>query len=141
MGFDLPVPLKQLYTTIANGGFGPGEGFLGVPSRKAPARPNLVTLYRTYSRRPGFPWPTRLLPVTFDGADVSFCVDCDHSKHRVISFDGALADLEKSDISQPRRSWPYPAHPAPACFRTRARSFDEFLEMWLADETQLYRWL
>jgi hypothetical protein len=140
LGFELPHSLKDLYREVANGGFGPGHGFFGVPSRNASSARDLVGEYRKCSRRPGLQWPDLLLPVIYCGCDVFFCVDCHHREHRIIVFDGALGSLNESDISDPRSEWPYPDHPRPASFRTRAKSFEDFLEMWLADERQLYRW-
>src|SRR4051794_22979980 len=61
LGFNLPALLKELYTLIANGGFGPGRGLLGVPSRKTPGALNLVKEYRNCLRRPGLQWPAHLL--------------------------------------------------------------------------------
>lgn len=140
LGFELPALLRTLYMEVANGGFGPGEGFLGVPSRKAVSRLDLVKAYRNCRGRGG-QWPKHLLPVVYAGCDVFFCIDCDNTKSRVIMFDGDLGGLEESDISEPRSQWPYPDSPLAVCFRTRAKSFEDFLETWLADETQLYRWV
>jgi hypothetical protein len=142
LGFELPPLLKILYLEVANGGFGPGpcQGILGVPSRKAAGRLNVVKAFRNCSGR-GWQWPVHLLPVVYAGGDVFFCIDCDHAKNRVIAFDGDLGGLEESDISEPRNEWPYPDSPLAVCFRTRAESFEEFLEMWLVDESQLYRWV
>jgi hypothetical protein len=140
LGFKLPPLFVTLYREIANGGFGPPHGFLGVPSRNAPASLDLVKAYRARDRAVQ-QWPARLLPVLHAGCDVHFCIDCSHIAHRVIVFDGDLGHLEESDVSEPRSLWPYPEHPLAVCFRTRADCFEGFLEMWLADETQLFRWV
>lgn len=140
LGFELPSPLKTLYLEVANGGFGPGEGFLGVPSRKATTSMNLVKAYRNCGGT-GPQWPTHLVPVVYAGCNVYFCIDCDCAKNRVIMFDGDLGGLKESDISEPRSRWPFPDSPLGVCFRTRAKSFEDFLEMWLADEAQLFRWV
>jgi hypothetical protein len=140
LGFELPFLLKTLYMEVASGGFGPYQGFLSVPSSETAGGLDLVRAYRNCSGR-GWQWPAHLLPVVYNGCDVYFCIDCDNAKNRVIVFDGDLGDLEESDISEPRSEWPYPDHPLAVCFRTRAESFEDFLEMWLADETQLYRWV
>jgi len=140
LGYELPLLLKILYTEIANGGFGPGEGFLGVPSENSPRDQDLVQAFRDCSRRPRLQWPGQLLPVIYCGCDVFFCIDCADATNRIVMFDGDLGDLEERDISEPRSLWPYPDHIMPACFRTRVQSFEGFLDMWLTDETQLYRW-
>lgn len=139
LGFDLPSLLRTVYLEIGNGGFGPGEGFLPIRLGKAVKGIDLGTVFRGCSKRPG--WPAHLLPIIYCGCDVYFCVDCDHSKHRVVMFDGDLGGLEESDVSEPRKKWPYPDSSLGVCFRTRAKSLEEFLEMWLADETQLFRWV
>jgi hypothetical protein len=138
LGFQLPPLVKTMYLEIGNGGFGPAEGFLPIRVGEAAAGMDLVMVYRDCSGRPG--WPPHLLPIVYAGCDVYFCIDCDHLNNRVIMFDGDLGGLEESDVSEPRRKWPYPDSPLGVCFRTRAKSLVEFLIMWLADETQLYRW-
>lgn len=139
LGFELPPLLESIYLEIGNGGFGPAEGFLPIPVGKAAAGMDIVKVYRDCRGRTG--WPPHLLPIVYAGCDVYFCVDCDHAKYRVVMFDGDLGDLEESDVSEPRKKWSYPDSPLGVCFRTRAKSLVEFLEMWLADETQLYRWV
>ncbi len=140
LGFPLPHLLMEIYTQVANGGFGPGEGFIGVSSTRMAAEADLVKQYKNCLRRDGLGWPVPLLPAVYCGCDVFFCIDCGDIKNRVIMFDGDLGGLDESDMSEPRSQWPYPDHPKPLCFRTRATSFANFLEMWLTDETQLFRW-
>jgi hypothetical protein len=140
LGFELPLLLKTLYMEIANGGFGPGDGFVGVPSHNSPRDQDIVQAFQDCSRRPRLQWPAQLLPVNYCGCDVFFCIDCADATNRIVMFDGDLGDLEECDISEPRSLWPYPDHSMPACFRTRAQSFEDFLDLWLADETQLYQW-
>lgn len=82
LGLKLPSLLKTLYTEVANGGFGPGQGFLGVPSRKSTAGLNLVKAYRNCGGR-AWQWPAHLLPAVYAGCDVFFCIDCDDAKNRV----------------------------------------------------------
>jgi hypothetical protein len=139
LGVELPSLLKTLYLEIGNGGFGPAEGFLPIRFGGDAKDMDLLTVARRKLEIPG--WPAHLLPIIYCGCDVYFCVDCDHSKHRVIMFDGDLGGLEESDVSEPRKNWPYPDSPLGVCFRTRAKSLVEFVEMWLADETQLFRWV
>jgi hypothetical protein len=139
LGFQLPPLLKNLYLEIANGGFGPSEGFLGVPTRKSTFRLSLLKAYRNCTH--GRQWPEHLLPVVYCGCEVFFCIDCDHRTYRVITFDGYLGDLEECDISEPRSQWPYPDSLLAACFQKRAKSFTAFLEMWLEEESQLFCWV
>jgi SMI1/KNR4 family protein SUKH-1 len=70
LGFALPHPLRQLYSEIANGGFGPGAGLLSLEE--------LVQTYLGLLEKPPGPrgqkWPRQLLPITRDdpGHD---CID------------------------------------------------------------------
>jgi SMI1 / KNR4 family (SUKH-1) len=138
LGFELPFLLKTLYMEVANGGFGPGEGFLSVPSRNVAAGLNLVKTYRNCNGR-GWQWPTHLVPVVYAGCDVFFCLDYDSLKNRVVMFDGDLGGLEESDVSEPHSQLAYSDSPMGVCFRTISKSFHEFLEMWLEEESQLFR--
>lgn len=140
LGFKMPPLLKSLYTEIANGGFGPSQGFLGVPSRKVKAGYHLVNAYRRFAHRKKLKWPKRLLPINYLGCDVWFCIDCSDVNRRVIMFDSDLGGLEESDAATPRRSWPYPRNPFGVCFRVRSKSFETFLKVWLSDSSRLFRW-
>jgi hypothetical protein len=89
LGFPLPDLLRELYTTIADGGFGPSGGLLPllrpVPETKLmngslPGRESVVELYEAF--RVGDPedetgpWPDRLLPIVDHGCAIRSCVDC-----------------------------------------------------------------
>jgi hypothetical protein len=60
LGFALPPPLRQLYTAVADGGFGPGSGLMSLA--------DVVARYRALTERPpgrrGQKWPAHLLPIT-----------------------------------------------------------------------------
>jgi hypothetical protein len=62
LGFQLPEPVRQLYTRIANGGFGPYSGLLPLQ--------DMVTTYLSLREEPPGPrgqeWPDELLPLTSD---------------------------------------------------------------------------
>jgi SMI1 / KNR4 family (SUKH-1) len=64
LGFQLPEPLRQLHTRIANGGFGPYSGLLPLQ--------DMVTTYLRLREEPPGPrgqeWPDELLPMTSDGS-------------------------------------------------------------------------
>jgi SMI1/KNR4 family protein SUKH-1 len=58
--FALPPPLRQLYTLVADGGFGPGSGLMSLD--------DVVATYDALTKRApgrrGQKWPVQLLPVT-----------------------------------------------------------------------------
>lgn len=68
LGFPFPEDLKQLYSAIADGGFGPGDGFISLDE--------VVSYYEELRANPpsegGQPWPAHLLP--FNRYDL--CCDC-----------------------------------------------------------------
>lgn len=113
LGFSLPDDLAQLYTEVANGGFGPGDGL--APLEDAAAH------YRDLMAEPpgegGQTWPDHLLPInlTDPGAD---CYDLKSGK--IVLWDvETLAD--GPDDETWRRS-----------FRIVAKSLDAWLEEWLS---------
>lgn len=92
LDFPLPAFLRRVYTAIANGGFGPGRGLLGVPGGAADEHgSSLVDLYDSFSAAnpedPGWRWPERLVPICCWGESVYSCVDC-------ATPEGALACLD-----------------------------------------------
>src|SRR6185295_9456697 len=60
LGFALPVPLRQLYSQVGNGGFGPVAGIMPLKQ--------LVDTYLDLKKNPpgqrGQTWPPHLLPIT-----------------------------------------------------------------------------
>lgn len=93
LGLQLPALLRRLYTDIANGGFGPGYGLIGVPPDGATddLGQNLVSLYTSYRERdpadPHWRWPVGLLPVAHLGCAMYACVDCTVQGSAVIWFE------------------------------------------------------
>jgi len=112
LGFPLPDDLKQLYGSIADGGFGPGSGL--VPLDEA------VSYYEELSADPpgegGQPWPAQLLPIN----RYDLCCDCYDVKSGAIVFWDEEALLEgPSD-----RVWE-------GSFKPAAASLSAYLETWL----------
>lgn len=110
LGFGLPDDLKQLYTEIANGGFGPGDGLASLNE--------VARRYRELTASPpgeqGQKWPERLLPfiLTVPGAD---CYDLETGQ--IVLWDEELL----ADGAQWEQS-----------FRKDAESLTAWLEAWLA---------
>ncbi len=96
LGFTLPVLLVDIYAEIANGGFGPGYGLLGLGDggfaddlghtadalylKNARPDPQLAT----------WAWPKGLLPVSHMGCAIYHCVDCQSG--RMIIFEPSWWD-------------------------------------------------
>jgi SMI1 / KNR4 family (SUKH-1) len=82
LGFSLPPFLARIYGGIANGGFGPGGGLLGLDEAVA-----AYARVRTGAELPrGRSWPDGLLPVV--ARDPGFyCVDTTTEAGRVVDWD------------------------------------------------------
>ena len=114
LGFALPEDLKQLYTSIANGGFGPSVGFLSLAE--------VAARYREFRSEPQGPcdemWPEHLLPIIpVDMGEA--CYDLETGK--IICWDQEeLVDEDSEDAAWDRSFTPW------------ADSLAEWLERWLA---------
>jgi hypothetical protein len=97
--FPLPDLLRELYATVADGGFGPSYGFLPLlkPGPDGSPYESAVLLYAFLRRgdrdHPSYPWPERLLPFLDWGCAVLSCVDCSSPSLPVFRDDssGSLA--------------------------------------------------
>jgi len=82
LAFPLPQLLRELYATLADGGFGPSYGLLPLlkPAPDESAFESVVLLYSLLRRGdrecPATPWPERLLPILHWGCAILSCVDC-----------------------------------------------------------------
>jgi SMI1 / KNR4 family (SUKH-1) len=112
LGFRLPDPLRQLYTQIANGGFGPYSGLLPLQ--------DVVTTYLSLREDPPGPrgqkWPEELLPLTSD--DAGHCCINRNS--------GALVfwDIEELASGGSDKVWK-------KSFKAEAPDLSAWLEKWL----------
>jgi hypothetical protein len=124
LGFALPAVLRRVYTEVANGGFGPGYGLVGLPGGwTAEHGESIVELYRTYSDDSfegefGAPWPGGLVPVCDLGDGVLACVDTTHPDGRVVAFDFEQIDPDEPDT-------------VADAFREIAPSVEAWLQAWL----------
>ncbi len=78
-GFALPEALRDLYLGVANGGFGPGYGILGVDDGATDDRgDNVEQLYEHLSAPdpevPDYEWRAQALPFCYFGCQVYACV-------------------------------------------------------------------
>jgi hypothetical protein len=79
LGFALPALLREYYTQIGNGGFGPGLGIIGLPGGWTSDYGSIVDIYelvKADSVPPGTDWQAGLLPFCEWGCNTYWCVDC-----------------------------------------------------------------
>jgi hypothetical protein len=82
LGFAFPPFLRRAWGEVADGGFGPGGGLLGVDAAVA-----AYARLRTGEELPrGRSWPDRLLPVV-ERDPGFYSVDCSTSEGRVVDWD------------------------------------------------------
>jgi hypothetical protein len=122
LGLRLPPPLVAIYTRVANGGFGPAYGLLGLPGGATEERKlDAVGLY-FHLRLPAegdplWSWPRHLLPVGHLGCGMYACVDCS-------TDDGAVVWFEPNPHAD--------GEPWDDAFIPLAPSLAMWLENWLA---------
>jgi hypothetical protein len=121
LGFTLPSSIRRVYGEIANGGFGPSYGLLGLSGGMLNEdHADAVTLYQAY-RQPDpedvfWKWPTALLPLGHLGCAMYLCADC--------SCDAAPINWFEPNPHTQGEPWDDSFFPL-------ARSFDEWLLAWL----------
>jgi hypothetical protein len=124
LGVRFPTLLRRLYLEVANGGFGPGPGLVGVRGGATTDRgKSIEDLYAEMLDAQGenaaWVWPRMLVPVS-DLGGVFACVDCATDAGRVVEFDFEELDEEgRGDGGWSR------------AFRERSPSLAAYLEEWL----------
>jgi len=129
LGFTLPLLLKDIYLHVANGGFGPGYGLLGIHGGAyepiGDKQYTMLDLYKAFrNRRKNPPWPDFLLPIAYWGCEIYSCVDCQLSEAPVFAFD-------------PNRHGDGPWR---CDCRLHANSLTEWLRRWLDGEDLWRNW-
>ena len=124
LGFKLPQLLRRIYTEVANGGFGPSYGLLGICGGAANEdRRDSVELYEWFRKaRPDddhWHWPERLLPLGHLGCAMFCCADCSSETTPIIWFE-----------PNPHED----GEPWTDCFIPFAESLGEWLTAWLDGE-------
>jgi hypothetical protein len=117
LGFALPAPLRQLYTEVADGGVGPGDGLYSLDQ--------LLAKWREFTTEPvgpqGQDWPAKLLPIHGEEWNV---VSIDRDSGRLIYWD--LEEIEDDDETDPANpTWG-------GSFVAEAESLEAWLDKWLA---------
>jgi hypothetical protein len=131
LGFGLTPLLRRLYVDVANGGFGPAYGLLGLHGGKTnEAGFDSVAQYK-FLQRPHpddkhWVWPNGLLPVGHVGCAMFLCVDCTNEKGPVILF-----EPNPHEHGTPWRDAFFPL----------AESTEEWLFAWLDGEDLLRKFM
>lgn len=88
LGFFLPRLLKQLYSAIGNGGFGPGYGLTGLTGGMADDTGSTApTTYLSFRSDAELGWPVGLLPICHWGCAIRSCIDCNDPYFGMRIFD------------------------------------------------------
>jgi hypothetical protein len=103
VGFSRPAALRTVYLEVANGGFGPGYGLVGVDDGATDDQgDNLEQLYRHLSAPdpdvPGWTWPEHTVAFCYWGCQVYSCATPDGS---VLDLDG----YDWRDTATPLVEW------------------------------------
>jgi hypothetical protein len=119
LGVALPPFLRRVYLEVADGGFGPGAGLLGVAAAGA-----AYARMREGSELPrGRAWPDALLPVV-ERDPGFYCVDCTSPEGRVVDWD-------------PEELGEFSGEKAFAkSFSDEATSVEAWLATWVGGKTQ-----
>jgi hypothetical protein len=121
LGFALPRTLRRIYLEVANGGFGPGYGVMGVEGGFADDLGNTVgDLYQSYRASdpedPAWHWPEFLLPICHWGCVVYSAVDCSREVGPVYTADVGMKE---------------PGEPMASIIRLHKASLDSWVSDWL----------
>jgi hypothetical protein len=121
LGFALPAVLRSAYLDVANGGFGPGYGVMGVGNGFVDdLKQTVVDAYLNYRcpdpEDPAWQWPEAHLPICHWGCAIYSVVDCSRQEAPVFFVDPGARELgaPMSDI-----------------FIAHRPSLDDWLTAWL----------
>ncbi|WP_394843175.1 SMI1/KNR4 family protein [Pendulispora brunnea] len=93
LGFAIHPDLVELYTKVANGGFGPEYFLLGVgeAGHRADTNRSAEAEYQAFRAKdpeqPSSFWPARVLPIHHWGCAIYTCIDCDSDEGTLYRFD------------------------------------------------------
>ncbi|HXG67577.1 MAG TPA: SMI1/KNR4 family protein [Blastocatellia bacterium] len=121
LGFRFPHLLREIYTKVGNGGFGPGYGLLGLEGGALDDDGSSVIdryagFKRTHPDDPLWHWPDGLLCICPWGCAIYSCIDCTKLAAPVIVF-----DPNGHEKGEP---WDNYFHP-------HRSSFSSWIEAWL----------
>jgi hypothetical protein len=123
LGFSLPPLLTRIYTEVANGGFGPDYGLIGLAGGHLDDQHHdILSLYRqtcSQTWRQNWPrWPDGHLRILHWGCAMYTTIDCTTRDFRLFHFDPNPSEEELG---------------VPNCLIPHSYSLGEFFEAWLDD--------
>jgi hypothetical protein len=97
LGFRIPALLRLVYSSIGNGGFGPGYGLIGLtggyPDDQGHSAVDLYELFRRSDpENAAWQWPGRLLPICHWGCAIYSCIDCSTDDGPIVIWDPNVWD-------------------------------------------------
>jgi hypothetical protein len=121
IGFNLPHTLREIYSNVANGGFGPGYGVMGVEGGFTDDMGNTVAdLFESYRHSdpedPTWQWPDRFLPICHWGCVVYSAIDCSGEQSSVYYVDVGVKE---------------PGEPMESIIKLHKPSIEVWLSDWL----------
>lgn len=91
LGYKVPNLMRDIYTQIANGGFGPDYGLIGLKGGVLESGRDVLDIYfgkrKSQKTDPYWFWPEKLLPINSLGCAMYACVDCSKESLPVILFE------------------------------------------------------
>jgi hypothetical protein len=128
LGFSVPKSLRKIYLNVANGGFGPGYGVMGVEGGFTDDMGHTVAdLYASYRRSDPedatWQWPEQFLPICHWGCVIYSVVDCGRDPSPIY-----FADVSAKE----------PGEPMETILQLHKPSFEAWLGDWL-DGKNLWR--
>ncbi len=128
--FALPGLLKDVYTEIGDGGWGPGGGL--------PPLTDLPTAYRARRQdNGGRSWPERLLPICEWGGGIVSCLDCATEAVRVIRVDPNMPKADEAVRLPAARQYEKARQVKEACW-VENESLAGWLEAWADGQPLFY---
>ena len=109
LGFQLPPLLREIYASLANGGFGPGYGLIGLAGGYTEEDLSDLPLAEYYTYRRSFEeelhWPEQLLDFCYLGCQGTYAVDCSKASYPVIRTDFGKLLKPKETLAELMERW------------------------------------
>lgn len=115
LGVRFPPLLRLLYTQVAEGGFGPGDGIFGLDRLVEEHESHAVDLAEGQELGT---WPTGLLPLCQLDETLTACIDCTTPEGAIVGFEFDDLDFDDPDTFDD-------------AFSPRFPSLQAWLEAWL----------
>jgi hypothetical protein len=91
LGFPLPSLLRDVYTMVGNGGFGPVYGLIGLHGGTTELGFSIVDFYLEFRKYYGTAWPEKLVPIATRGCNIYLCADCSQPQTPLIEYHSVVS--------------------------------------------------